>query len=265
LIRRHALALVAGLLALGLAACTGEADAGSVATTRAAKYADANALADAIEAALPAAGPAKVATLGVSNSGSKSTATGTVRFGDDFGMDVETGGTLPKVRVLVVGDKVFSRPVQEVKGKPWVRVDNASTQNEIAGLFGPLSETMRTAIDAQGIAEALRFASSYEPIGTQDLAGQSFDAYRLGLDLNALIASLPKTSQADAKKHLFAGSMVYTVYLDNQDRPRQVKLESELNGVPTSQTTDYTQWGVPADYQAPPPNQVTSLTEPTKH
>jgi len=60
--RRYALVLVAGLLALGLVACTGDGDPGSgpATTTAAAKYADANALADAIEASLAPAGAAKV-------------------------------------------------------------------------------------------------------------------------------------------------------------------------------------------------------------
>jgi hypothetical protein len=163
---------------------------------------------------------------------------------------------------VVVDGKILARPAKEVQGKAWVRLDNANVQNQTAALFGPISETMTNATDALELIGLVEHASAFEVLPVQDIDGQSYSAYKATLTRDDLIASMPADVRKRLGDGLFEASTIYTVYVDAEGRPRRFYSESTTNGVPSKQTTDFTEWGVSATFETPPANQVVSLTKP---
>lgn len=257
-----ALAAAVCAAAFGLSACAdGGTPAAAPASSDAPEFADAGAISAAVLDAVRGAGAVTVDTVGERETGEKGTGEGTVRFGDDYALDLTTGGVLPQVRLVVVDGRSYARPAQKVDGKAWVRLDDAHTENQTAALFGPLSESLRDTTDAEGMATLLGFASTLEVLPDEDIDGASYTVYKATFDKDALLAAMDDKTRAQAEQQMITASSVYTLYLDEQDRPRRVLTESTVNGIPTKQTTDYTGWGADADFEAPPADQVVSLTE----
>lgn len=91
-------------------------------------------------------------------------------------------------------------------------------------------------------------------LGTDTIKGEEFGLYELEID-TAKVAGLDEATTA-APDVSVPKSLVYQVWLDDEDRMRQASLDMGDLGKMRMQVFD---WGKPVDIQAPPADQVTEM------
>ncbi|GAB3133553.1 hypothetical protein [Amycolatopsis sp. NPDC004378] len=224
-------------------------------------FTDARTLADAATAATTSGGSAKFATdVAVGSVRSKSQ--GQAKFG--------AGGTAQVMTTDFVGEPMELRQVagklyakvpegsrDEVgAGKPWVTVaaDGSDPFSQVLG--GSLAQLAAQNDPAHTLGE-VRTAGSIVSAERTDLDGVAAEHYRVDLDLARLGTDLPAGLSADSAGQL-GGKFPLQLWLDGTHRPLQIVLDLSpiLQGSEARITTRYSDWGVPADIQPPPPGEV---------
>src|SRR4051794_5821716 len=265
--------LAGGAVLLGLAACSGDSgkdDASSAPTATASASASASAtpsptasksadgaggtvgdpadlssgkdLGATMSAAMNAAGSAKFALVAKSSGrGTDTSGTGAIRFGEDPAMQVTAGQEGQNVKVRLVDQNVYVNPGQAVMGKQWVHLD-AEGSDQASKLFGGMVSSLQTASDASRSSEAFAKATSFKPLGSKEIRGETTHGYRMKLDEAALTELVPDASKSSTGKEFDGATGTYTVYLDDKGQPVRVTSTTKLKAGSSVQTVDYTDW-----------------------
>ena len=140
-----------------------------------------------------------------------------------------TGATIPSTieGVLVNGViyvRIPSLAAQLGKGKEWVKIDPKTLPKSATGGVDPGS----VKVDAAALAK-LTSSVSVHRVGTATVRGSKTTKYRATIDVNKVIATLPKSQQASARKSLAQIGLTklpVDVYVDNHGYLRRVSLST---------------------------------------
>lgn len=231
-------------------------------------FTDARALADAASAATTSGGSAKFGT-DVAVGSVRSKGQGQARFGAGGTSQVMTTDFIgePMELRLVAGKLYVKVPEgsrdQVGAGKPWVEVAPDGTDPFSQVLGGSLGQLAAQNDPAHTLGE-VRAAGTIVSAERTDLGGVAAEHYRVDLDLAKLGTDLPAGLSTDAVGQL-GGKFPVELWLDDAHRPLQIVLDLSpilkgADGASAKITTRYTEWGGPVDVQAPPPDQVGTLT-----
>jgi hypothetical protein len=231
-------------------------------------FSDARALADAATAATTSGGSAKFGT-DVAVGSVRSKGQGQARFtasGTAQAMTTDFIGEPMELRL--VGGKLYAKVPEGSRdevgaGKPWVEVAPDGTDPFSQVLGGSLAQLTAQNDPAHTLGE-IRTAGTIVSAERTDLGGVAAEHYRVELDLAKLGADLPAGLPADEVGQL-GGKFPVELWLDDTHRPLQIVLDlspilKSADGAAAKITTRYTDWGAPADVQAPPADQVGKLT-----
>lgn len=228
-------------------------------------FGDARALADAATAATTSGGSAKFAT-DVAVGSVRSKGQGQARFGAGGTSQVLTTDFIGEpMELRLVAGKLYAKVPEGSRdqvgsGKPWVEVAPDGTDPFSQVLGGSLGQLAAQNDPAHTLGE-IAAAGTIVSAERTDLGGTGAEHYRVDLDLAKLGADLPAGLSADEVGQL-GGKFPVELWLDDAHRPLQIvfDLSPILPGSGAKITTRYTEWGGPVDVQAPPPDQVGTLT-----
>ncbi|MFE6614829.1 hypothetical protein [Amycolatopsis sp. NPDC057786] len=257
--RRTALSTVVLVVGALLGAC----DRGAV------SFADARALADGATSAMDGKAANFVTEVTASTMRSKSQGQARVAgTGTALAMTTDFLGEPLELRLV---DKIVFAKVPEAAradipgGKPWVKVspDGADPFSQVAG--GSIDQLAKQNDPGRAL-DRVRKAGTLTESGHAELDGTPTEHYRLDVDLAALGGDLPAGLSAEAVGELRGklGKIPMEVWLDDTHRPVRIVLDLApvlaASGVPDSATarivTRYSEWGMQADIQAPPPEEI---------
>ncbi|MCA1692635.1 MAG: hypothetical protein ABR540_11540 [Acidimicrobiales bacterium] len=152
-------------------------------------------------------------------------------------------------------------------GRPWYKLELATLSPQAGLSLGSLGQLAQT--DPTQALGYLRGATDdVSEVGEESVRGVSTTHYRAPIDLRKASASLPPDGKK-AVEDLIASSGSATlpadVWLDAEGRLRRMKFSLDPDGAgPTSAGTvelELFEFGVAADVQIPPADQVTDLTQ----
>ena len=273
------LAIVAGVACLLLAGCGagGHPGAGEPATPAATAPAAGHAPAGGRGAAAGAAvGTAAQADRAVATAVARTLAAGSARtavriavsgpagtttMGGEGVSDLRGGrgrmtlryGTAAAARIEVVYDRgvVYERlPVPSAGDRPWLRLDLSRLLGQPGG--NDPAQTVRYLRAASGLADA----------GRERVRGVPTRRYRATLDLARTADALPAGARAAYLKLLAAQGPTRRpagLWLDGQGRLRRLRYRGASGRATATFTTEYWDFGVPADVSLPPPDQVRAV------
>ena len=147
-------------------------------------------------------------------------------------------------------------------GKQWIHVAQ-SQLGESGGSAGQAGQT-----DPSGTIDALRGVSKdVTTVGKERVRNVDTTHYRADLDLEKAIAKLPAGRRGEVHKLMdqLGPTVPIDIWLDDHDLPRRVGLEIDSTvkdkAVHVSETLDFFDYGVHADVQAPPADQVLDMKD----
>ncbi len=201
-----------------------------------------------------ASGSAKMAgTMTTTGAGADQTAKfeGAYDFNDQS-MQMEISGGLfegtQKAEMIVIGGTSYVKMPGVIPGAEdkWIKTD--------------IGEMTGTDIDPQQSLDSLKEMANLQEAGTETLDGVETTKYTGTMSLDEALADSGVTSTAVPKNA--AADM--TVWIDNENRIRQIKTESKVAGVSSVVTMRFYDFGVETDISAPPSDQVIDSQELTK-
>jgi hypothetical protein len=138
-----------------------------------------------------------------------------------------TAGTIPStVEGVLAGGVIYvkipSLAAQLGKGKEWIKIDPKTLPKSTTGGIDP--STVKA--DPSALAK-LASSVSVHKVGTATVRGSSTTIYRATIDVSKVVASLPKSQQAAAKKsftQLGLAKVPVDVYVDGAGYIRRVAL-----------------------------------------
>ncbi|MET1059269.1 MAG: LppX_LprAFG lipoprotein [Nocardioides sp.] len=157
-----------------------------------------------------------------------------------------TGGPFPGETEMILVDRVAYVQLATGAGK-YLEVDLADPDSPLADVLGGLEE-----MDPRAAIES--FADNVEQVvqvGDEEIDGTPTTHYALTADTAGILSQLGGGEEADLPKNV-----VWNLWLDEQDRPRQ--LEADL-GEKASLHLAVTDIGAPVAIEAPPADQVQKM------
>ncbi|MEZ0493155.1 LppX_LprAFG lipoprotein [Kineococcus sp. TBRC 1896] len=267
--RRRIGTLAAGgavVLALGLGACGGGDDSasgtpsqGTAASSPATQLTAFEAVkasarnseeAGSAKFALTMSGTGEAASVGdVSAEGSFDSAQGAVEM--TMTLPAQAGGTELTMR-LVDGTAYLSGAPLTAEGQ-WVQVP--LDQMGAAGVDTAAMDPTQQLQQLQAVAEDVR------ELPAQDVRGVQAKGYSGTIDAAKAIEQLPAEQQTQEAKEAAAqvGSIPFTLYVDDQDRPVRMTEEVTVEGSTLNVQMDFFDWGSTVDVAAPDPATVTEM------
>ena len=94
--------------------------------------------------------------------------------------------------------------------------------------------------------------------GTEDVDGRELDHYVLSIDMEAAMGNIG-TDLPDAAKEAMPESVTYDLWLDDQDRFSEMKMEIPVLGKSMDMEMSVDDWGKDVSIEAPPADQVTDM------
>jgi hypothetical protein len=180
------------------------------------------------------------------------------------------------MEMRLVGQDLFAKVPDAARAdvgtdKPWVRINPDGTDPFSQVLGGSLTQVVAQNDSARTIEQIRRAGTLVKSEHTQ-LAGRSATHYWIDVELAKLGGELPAGVDAAVVKQLQGkvSKLDLELWLDDGARPEQVLIDLSpmlaAAGAPAGSgakiTTDYSAWGAPVDVEAPPPDQVGSITTP---
>jgi hypothetical protein len=173
---------------------------------------------------------------------------------------IAPGLVLPVVEVVSVGDKTWIG-VPGPDGKPFVEVDAAALAAGGAEAFNPTGD--------DSVVDYLRsIGGEVEEAGSDRVRNTVTKRYRFSLPLDVLDRTVPETLGAEFQRgidELGIDALPGEAFVDGEGRLRRLQMEldleqldAELGGVRLLVTFDLFDFGVEADVQPPPADQVSA-------
>lgn len=258
-------AVVVLLLAMLVSSCDGDAPPPA--------FSDAKALADAVAAGTTSGGSAKFST-DVAAGTVRSKGQGQARFGaagTSLAMVTDFIGEPLELRLVekTLYAKVPEGSRGEISDKPWVKV-SADGSDPFSQVLGASLGQLAGQNDPAGTLGEIRTAGTISSSERTTLDGVAAEHYRVDLDLAKLGTDLPAGLSADEVGQLKGkvGGFPVELWLDDAHRPLQIVLDlspiltasGAPDGASAKITVHYTEWGGAVDVQAPPPDQVGTIT-----
>ena len=157
-----------------------------------------------------------------------------------------TGGPFPGETEMILVDRVAYVQLSTGEGK-YLEVDLSDPDSPLADVLGGLQE-----MDPRAAIKS--FADNVEEVvevGEEEIDGTATTHYALTADTAGILAQLGGRDEADLRDRV-----VWHLWLDDQDRPRQ--LQADL-GEKASLHLEVTDLGEPVTIEAPPANQVQKM------
>jgi hypothetical protein len=157
-------------------------------------------------------------------------------------------------------------------GKRWVAIDPAAVGGLDQEQLRALSEQAEQNTPATGLDTLRGLTGDVEDLGQETVGGRTATHYRGELDLGAL-GEEELGDVSEEERELFgalasSGPVPVDVWIDDQDRVVKMQMTrpfpafaGAVGGIDL--TMEITEFGVPVDVQAPPPEEVVSITELT--
>jgi len=281
-------ALIAGLLAVGLAACGGGSSSetqSAPATTQANGTAM---LASASEKAR-AAGSSKIAlsvSLQLPGKSAPSTLTGNGAF--DYAnqrgtLTFDVGDLLSGVAGGVLGgssklELVLDNNViylnfpalgQLLGGKPWIKLDLAELSKQQGLNLGQLQTIGQS--DPSAFLSYLSGVASVQRVGTDTLRGTETTHYKAEIDFDKVLANAPPAAKAglqatidQLKQQTGSQTLPIDVWIGDDGLVRKIVFTYPKTGSgssPSSVTVELYDYGTPVNVAVPPADQVTDFSQ----
>lgn len=177
------------------------------------------------------------------------------------------GGTLisgPVDTVLAREGLFVKLPPSLLSGsKPWVKIDLSTVAGAAGVNLGSVGQLQ--SVDPSQVLQFLKGAAdSMKKVGDEQVRDTETTHYRGNLDLNKAAADAPPEAQEairQAISGLGTSSIPANVWIDDQGRMRRLRLQTagESGGPAGTLEFELYEFGVPADVQVPPADQVTDL------
>jgi hypothetical protein len=251
------IALLAALLATGLAACSSSGKGGSAGNVPAGMPTTATRLAALVQSAVQHVTSAHL-RLDIQIAGTALTGAGdeTLSGGKLVALDLTENfpGGAGSIRVISVGGKTYAQlpTSMNTSGKPYLLVTPNSRNTVIRQLASSL-DTALTSASLGGVPVFLRAAKSIKGDGTAKVGGVNAVHYSVVVDIAKLPASLPGRDQL---KSSGVSTLPLELYVDRQGRPVKVAEQLQVQGQNVSTTALVTDYNKPVTISAPPANQV---------
>lgn len=151
-------------------------------------------------------------------------------------------------------------------GKPWIKLNLSALANQAGVNLGSLGQ-LQSADPSQALEFLKGAVGDMTKVGTEDVRGANTDHYRGTLDLKQASSSVsadarPAVDQAITS--LGTSTIPADVWIDSDGRMRRMKFSVDPDGPgPTPPGTvqfEMYEFGVKADVQPPPPDQITDLS-----
>ena len=170
------------------------------------------------------------------------------------------------VETVIGGDAVYVRlPPGQPGGRPWLRLDVATLSQQAGLTQGSLAQ-LQQADPTQALTYLKGALDDVDEVGQEDVRGEETTHYRGTVDLRKASASLPPEAQGGVEQlvaSLGTSTLPADVWIDDDGRIRRMRFSADADGAGPSQPgtveIDLFDFGVTADVQLPPPDQVTDL------
>lgn len=184
------------------------------------------------------------------------TANGVAKLGDQTAdADVTSDTPLGPVQVIIVNGDVYTKGLSRGNpSKPWTK--NAGESKEIAAALKQADP--RLALKMFSDVGALK------QVGTETVDGISATHYSVTVELAKVAKQHPEL--ADILNVLIQNGVKtqnVQLWVDSQKRPVRISMSAQLpnpansgSTINSTQSVDFTDWGVPVTIQAPPADQV---------
>jgi hypothetical protein len=172
------------------------------------------------------------------------------------------------VETFLSSDGIFVRlpPTLLPGGKPWLKLDLATlaTQAGISlGSLGPL----QSADPAQALQFLKGAVDDMDKVGEERVRGADTEHYRGTLDLERASASVPEQNRPplnEAIASLGTSRIPADIWIDDEGRMRKMRMSLDPDGdgptPPGDIQFEMFDFGVEADVQPPPPDEVSDLS-----
>ncbi|HEU5306356.1 MAG TPA: LppX_LprAFG lipoprotein [Acidimicrobiia bacterium] len=158
------------------------------------------------------------------------------------------------------GDMPFA---SKLGGKPWIAINLDALGQKTGTDFGALADQAQSSGPQQGLEYLQGLSGDVEKVGDDTVAGEHATHYRAQIDDAKVAQKLPEGATRDRVATL--GVVPADVWIDDGDRV--VKMQFAVDGSSFGEsgarlqmTMEITDFGVPVDVQAPPPDQVTDFS-----
>jgi hypothetical protein len=155
-------------------------------------------------------------------------------------------------------DGVMYLKMGQISGDKFWKIDPSDPD-------GPLAEMgmdkMLDQSDPLGMLESVEPAiGKVTYAGSDDVDGRDLDHYELTVDPQAMLKELAPSAGADMKSEI-PDDLTYDIWLDDQNRFAQMKMDIPVMNQTTSMTMSVTDWGTDVSIEAPPADQVTDMPD----
>jgi hypothetical protein len=158
------------------------------------------------------------------------------------------------------GDMPFA---SKLGGKSWIAINLDALGQKTGTDFGALADQAQSSGPQQGLEYLQGLSGDVEKVGDDTVAGEHATHYRAQIDDAKVAQKLPEGATRDRVATL--GVVPADVWIDDGDRV--VKMQFAVDGSSFGEsgarlqmTMEITDFGVPVDVQAPPPDQVTDFS-----
>jgi hypothetical protein len=146
---------------------------------------------------------------------------------------------------------------------PWVAISLDELGQKTGTDFGALADQAQSSGPQQGLEYLQGLSGDVQKVGDDTVAGEHATHYRAQIDYAKVAEKLPEGATRDQLAGL--GVVPADVWIDDNDRV--VKMQFAIDGSGLGQagakvqmTMEMSDFGVPVDVQAPPPDQTTDLS-----
>lgn len=150
-------------------------------------------------------------------------------------------------------------------GKPWLKLDLSALSTQAGINIGSLGQ-LRSADPSQALQFLKGAVDDMRDVGDESVRGTETTHYRGTLDLNRARSTVSPDVQPavdSAIQALGSATIPADVWLDEEGRMRKMRFQIDTDGTgpnaPGTVEFEMYEFGVQADIQPPPPDQITDL------
>lgn len=184
------------------------------------------------------------------------TANGVAKLGDQTAdADVTSDTPLGPVQVIIVNGDVYTKGLSRGNpSKPWTK--NAGESKEIAAALKQA--------DPRLALKMFSDVGTLKQVGTETVNGVSATHYSVTVELAKVAKQHPELADIlDLLIQNGVKTQSVQLWVDSQKRPVRISMSAQLPNpahsgsmINSTQSVDFTDWGVPVTIQAPPADQV---------
>lgn len=160
-------------------------------------------------------------------------------------------GEMGQLDMIIVDGKAYIKPPADMKlttdDKPWVEVNEASSNPTIAAMWTGLKPTLETS-PVDTYSNFIKATSSLTYVGPETLDGVKTNHYIVDVDPGKLPAGSQEKAQLEA-----AGltSIPTEMWIDESGRPVKLTQKMAVQGQALSTSMTFSKYGSPVDIKAP--------------